>query len=169
MRRFLLGFLLIIIIFQVSADDSNVVITPIMPATVPEKTSIFHKIGKALSKKPAPQPKDFSDLSSLGAANIADPLVPTAVPTASSPVNHPEAPKAVDPEIAEQTQGVFHGAQDNLNLYVTQIQCQATGINTSTCNNLSTTNTSSSVISNVNKFLLNSVTSSLGIGVQVHF
>lgn len=169
MRRFLLGLLLIIMFSSALADDAKVVATAPVPAPTVTHTGFFHKIKKVFSKKPTHKPGDLSDLSSLGAANIADPLVPTAVPTATSPINHPEAPKAVDPAIAQETEGMFHGAQENLNLYVTQIQCQATGINTNTCNNLNTTNTGSNVMSNVNKFLLNSVTSSLGIGVQVHF
>ena len=169
MQRFLLGFLLIILILQASADNSSVVTVPLVPAAVSENTNIFHKIRRAMAKKQPSKPADLRGLSGLGAANIEDPLVPTAVPTANSPINHPDTPKAIDPGIAEETQGVFHGAQDNVSLYVTQIQCQATGINTSSCNNQGTTNASSTVISNVNKFLLNSVTSSLGIGVQVHF
>jgi hypothetical protein len=169
MRYFLLGFLLVMSFVQAYADDASMVTVPLVPATVSENTNIFNKISQAVSKKPAPKPANLKALSGLGGANISDPLVPVTYKAASSPVNHPDAPRAVDPEITQQTDGAFHGAEDNLSLYVTQIQCQATGINTSSCNNQGTTNTSSGVISNVNKFLLNSVTSSLGIGVQVHF
>lgn len=75
----------------------------------------------------------------------------------------------VDPHVTQETQSVFQNTANNLNLYVTQLQCQSQGINSDTCNNQTTTNQSNTMMNNVNKFLFDSVTSELGIGVEVHF
>jgi hypothetical protein len=75
----------------------------------------------------------------------------------------------VDPRVAQETQNVFQNTADNLNLYVTQLQCQSQGINTNSCTNQNSTNQPTTMMDNVNKFLFNSVTSELGVGVEVHF
>lgn len=85
----------------------------------------------------------------------------TAPPVASAPV---------DPHVSQETQGMFQNTANNLNLYVTQLQCQSSGTNTNSCNSQNnTTNQPTTVMDNVNKFLFNSVSSELGVGVEVHF
>lgn len=95
---------------------------------------------------------------------------PLATQTASgnSPKVTSHAP--VDPNVTQQTQSVFQNTQQNLSLYVTQLQCQSQGINSNTCNSQNSSNPGApTVLNNVDKFLFNSVTSELGVGVEVNF
>jgi hypothetical protein len=86
----------------------------------------------------------------------------TEVNTSSMPVRN-----LVSPHIIEATHNMFHNTQQNLNLYVTQLQCQSQG-STKDCSNINSTN-NPPLMNNVNEFLFNSITSELGVGVEVKF
>lgn len=77
----------------------------------------------------------------------------------------------VSQQVASETSGVFQNTSKNLNLYVTQLQCQSATSDTSTCNSINNVSNpqNPSMIDNVNKFLFNSVSSELGVGVDIHF
>jgi hypothetical protein len=116
----------------------------------------------------------FITLFLPGFALAAPPVGPvTATPNENIGVDAMPtlSPAPVSQEVSSATSGVFQKSTQNLNLYVTQLQCQSATSDTSTCSSINNVSNpqNPSVMDSVNKFLFNSVSSELGVGVEIHF